>query len=140
MKIKIFLAAIFTLFSLQFAQAQQSEIKTTHDIVRLVSDANLTLNSIYRQRVAGHEMEQASLQKAIYAANKELLLVRELLTDTSSVDRNKLYTLQNNAIALQSAVNAIDSNMSDADLARIIADVQSKAVTLKTAAKKIKKK
>lgn len=37
-------------------------------------------------------------------------------------------------------LNTIVPNMSDADLARIIADVQSKAVTLKTAAKKIKKK
>lgn len=36
-------------------------------------------------------------------------------------------------------LNTIVPNMSDADLARIIADVQSKAVTLKTAAKKIKK-
>lgn len=34
-------------------------------------------------------------------------------------------------------LNTIVSNMSDADLARTIADVQSKAVTLKTAAKKI---
>lgn len=37
-------------------------------------------------------------------------------------------------------LNTIVPNMSDTDLAVIIADVQSKAVTLKTAAKKIKKK
>ena len=37
-------------------------------------------------------------------------------------------------------LNTIVPNMSDAGLARIIADMQPKAVTLKTAAKKNKKK
>lgn len=136
MKIKTIIILLVALLGIQMANAQQAEITTSQDIVRLVTDANFNLNTIYRQRVSGHETEQASLQKAIYDANKELMAIREQFTGGSQMKGDKLNSLQKQVTSLQSALSAIDTDMSDADLTKAVADVKSKAETLKKAVKK----
>lgn len=140
MKIKTIIILLVALLGIQMAYAQQIEIKSSLDIVRLVTDANSNLNAIYGQRVSGHEQEQAALQKAIYAANTELLAIREQFTGGSLIKSDKLKSLQKQVESLQLALSAIDGDMSDADLTKAVADVRSKAETLKKAVRKIKKK
>lgn len=140
MKILSILTTLIALIAFQGANAQSSETLTDFNIVRLVTDANFNLNAIYRQRVFGYETEQASLRKAIYAANTELMAIREQFTGGSQVKGDKLNSLQKQVTSLQSALTIVDANMSDADLTKAISDVQSKAAKLKKAVKKIKKK
>lgn len=139
MKIKLILTIIITLFSIQLIRAQQPELSTSHDVIRLVSDANNKLNTIYHQRVLGKEKEQAKLQTAIYAANKELLSVRKLLTGSNPVRSDKLNNLQKQISSLQTALNSIDNDMSNSDLAKAVDDVKSKAEMLNRSIKNIKR-
>lgn len=139
MRIKFILTLLITLFTLQFANAQQTENYTVLDVVRLVTDANFKLNTIYRNRVQGHEEEQAALRKAIYAANTELLDIRGILTGGSRIDDDKMNSVVNKISSLQDAINAVDEMQSDTDIKKSISKVRSNAVSLKKSVKKIKK-
>lgn len=138
MRIKFVLSLLITLFTLQFANAQQTETYTTLDVVRLVTDASFKLNTIYRNRVSGHEQEQATLRKAIYAANTELLEIRGLLTGGNRINDDKLSSIQKQVSSLNESMTAVDDTLSDADMQKAIGKVQSKAASLKKAVKKIK--
>lgn len=140
MKIRILLATLIALLSLQVASAQNSEPRAEINVVRLVTDANSQLNKIYSQRVSGHEKEQAQLQKAIYAANKELFAIREQFTGSNLVKADKLNSLQQQVIYLQNALTAVNKAQTEGDILKAITDVKTKAVSLKKAVKKIKKK
>lgn len=140
MRIKFILTLIITLFSFQFANAQQTESYTSLDIVRLVTDANFKLNTIYRNRVTGHEQEQASLQKAIYAANGELMAIRGMLTGGNRISEDKMNTIQRQAATLQESITAVDESLSDADIQKAINKVKADAATLNKTIKKVKKK
>lgn len=139
MKIRLILSLLITMFCFQLVNAQQAEVKTSLDIVRLVTDTNFKLNTFYKQRVSGHEQEQASLQKAIYAANKELLEIRQLLTGGNQVNSDKIASLQKQVTSLQSAIDELDDSLSNAELTKYVTNIQSKAATLKKTVKKIKK-
>lgn len=127
------------MFCFQLTNAQHAEVKISLDIAQMVTDTNLKLNTFYSQRVSGQEKEQAPLQKAIYAANKELLAIRELLTVGNQVNIGKLNTLQEQITLLQSAIEEINDSLSNAELSKIVTNVQSKAANLRKAIKKIKK-
>lgn len=139
MRIKFILTLLIALFTFQFANAQQTENYTTLDIVRLVSDANLKLNTICRNRVQGHEDEQATLRKAIYAANTELLDIRGMLTGGNSINKDKMTVIQKQITSLQESMTAVEDSLSDADMLKAINNVQTYAASLKKTVKKIKK-
>lgn len=139
MRIKFILTLLITLFTLQFANAQQTESYTTLDIVRLVTDANFKLNTIYRNRVSGHEQEQATLRKAIYAANGELLEIRGMLTRGNYVSNDRKVTIQKQITSLQESMTAVDETLSDADMQKAINEIKSSAASLKKSIKKVKK-
>ena len=139
MRIKFILTLLIALFTFQFANAQQTENYTTLDIVRLVSDANLKLNTICRNRVQGHEDEQATLRKAIYAANTELLDIRGMLTGGNSINKDKMTVIQKQITSLQESMTAVEDSLSDADMLKPINNVQTYAASLKKSVKKIKK-
>ena len=90
MRNKVIFTLLLMLFSFQLANAQQSDSYTTLDVVHLVTDANSKLNGIYRDRVQGHEDEQAALRKAIYAANNELMSIRSMLSGSSMIKGDKI--------------------------------------------------
>ena len=139
MQIKFILTLLITLFTLQFANAQQTENYTTLDIVRLVTDANFPLNTIYRNRVQGHEEEQAVLRKAIYAANAELIEIRGMLTGGNSISNDKMVSIQKQVISLKESLSTVDETLSDSGLQKAVNNVQSNAASLKKSVKKIKK-
>lgn len=116
---------MFTLLTLQFANAQQTESYTSLDIVRLVTDANFKLNTIYRNRVTGQEQEQASLQKAIYAANGELMDIRGMLTGGNRINEDKMISIQKQATKLQESITAVNETLSDADIQKAIDKVKA---------------
>lgn len=73
-------------FQVSFSQTQtSSDLVSSLSVIRLVSDANLKLNSIYSIRVQHHESEHSALRSAIYAANTELLSIRSLLDGNRSL-------------------------------------------------------
>lgn len=138
MRIKLILTLLITLFTFQFANAQQTESYTTLDVVRLVTDANFKLNTIYRNRVSGHEQEQATLRKAIYAANTELLETRGMLTGGNSISNEKMNYIQKQIASLQESMTAVDDSLTDAGLQKTINEVKSNATSLKKCIKKMK--
>lgn len=140
MKIRILLATLIALMAIQVANAQNIEPRAEINVVRLVTDANSQLNKIYRQRVSGHEKEQAQLQKAIYAANEELFAIREQLTGGNHVKADKQNSLQQQITSLQNALTAVNDAQTEDDILKTITDVKAKAASLNKAVKKIKKK
>lgn len=139
MRIKFILTLLITLFTLQFANAQQTENYTTLDVVRLVTDSNFKLNTIYRNRVQDYEEEQATLRKAIYAANTELIEIRGLLTGGNRINDDKLSSIQKQVSSLNESMTAVDDTLSDADMQKAINEVKSNAALLKKSVKKVKK-
>lgn len=140
MRINFILTLLITLFTLQFANAQQTENYTALDVVHLVTDANFKLNTIYRDRVQGHEDEQAVLRKTIYAANTELMEIRGMLTGGNSISNEKMNSIQKQITSLLESMMAVDESLSDTDLQKAVNNVQSNAASLKKTVKKKKNK
>lgn len=139
MQLKPIITLLITLFSLQFANAQQTESYTSLDIVRLVTNANFKLNTIYRNRVSGHEEEQAALRKAIYSANNELMPIRSMLSVCNMIKGDNLAKLQKPLAELQAAIDAVDLSVESSELQKQINFVGIKAKALKKIVPKIKK-
>lgn len=90
-------------------------------------------------RVQGHEDEQATLRKAIYAANTELLDIRGMLTGGNSINKDKMTVIQKQITSLQESMTAVEDSLSDADMLKAINNVQTYAASLKKTVKMIKK-
>lgn len=139
MRNKFILTLLITLFTLQFTNAQQTERYTALDVVRMVTDANFKLNTIYRNRVQGHEDEQASLRKSIYAANGELLEIRGMLIGGNSLNDERMNSIQKQIITLENSVNAVDESLSNVEIQKAVNKVQANAIALKKYIRKLKK-
>lgn len=140
MRIKFILTLLITLFTLQFANAQTTIDRVSAlEVIHLVTDANSKLNRIYRERVAGHEEEQAALQKAIYAANTELMAIRSMLSGNNMIKTDKYAKLQKPLEDLQTAIDAVDLSVATVELQKQNSVVQTKAMKLKKMVAKLKK-
>lgn len=148
MKFKILLALLVSFITLQVAIAQTNGDRvSTTEIISLVTDAVSKHNTIYNDRIKGHESEQADLRKAIYSANTELIEIRTLLAGNQMLKGDQYAKLQKPMAELQSAIEAVEqsstvgvqSRTTDADIQKAVSNVCSKAKVLKMMIQKIKK-
>lgn len=139
MRSKFILTLFITLSTLQFTNAQQTERYTALDVVRMVTDANFKLNTIYRNRVQGHEDEQASLRKSIYAANGELLEIRGMLTGGNIIKDDKMTSIQKQITTLRESIITVNEDLSDKNMQTAVSKIRTNAVSLKKSVKRIKK-
>lgn len=140
MKLKLFITLFITFCTLLCANAQtQSERVPTTEVIRLVSDAHTNNNTIYNERIKGHEDEQADLRKVIYSANTELMAIRSLLAGNKMVKRADYVKLEQPLAELKTAIEAVRQSVSDADLQKAVSNVISKAKMVKKVIQKITK-
>lgn len=139
MRIKFILALLITLFTLQFTNAQTNNGRVSaFEVIHLVTDANLKLNRIYRERVQGHEEEQLSLRKAIYAANTELWSIHSMFSGSNMIKDYKHTKIQKHMDELQAAIDAVCLSVESAELRKRICMVEIKAKVLKKMVAKIR--
>lgn len=139
MQIKIFIALLITLFTLQFTNAQTNTGRVSaFEVLHLVTDANLKLNRIYRERVQGLEEEQVPLRKAIYAANTELWSIHSMLSGSNIIKDYKQAKIQKPIDELQAAIDAVYLSVESAELRKRISMVEIKAKVLKKMVAKIR--
>lgn len=140
MKIKFIFTILITIFIFLLANAQTiGDRVSTTEIIRLVSVAQAKHNTIYNERIKGHESKQADLRKAIYSANTELMAIRSLLAGNQMLLRADYAKLLKPLAELQSAIEAVEQSTGDADLQKSINIVTTKAKAVNKVIHKIKK-